>query len=254
MRLATQLFGGRVNRSFDREAGRQEGPGAAPQPQRLATAAAVDVLEQALSKVESLLGSLEAKISQPAPAEDQTGMASDELDELKQALVDVVDRLEGALDQLDAEAQRLSLIADRLEAPSNGALAAAELPAEPATEYEPEPVAIAPTEPEFQPGAESVDIIIAAVPGFQGLMDAQRGLNDLSAVDGASVQRYQNGEASLGVALRDSVSARAIVEGLQMATGYQVVIEEARPEALRLRLRFVSQPEDGASPGRSGIG
>ena len=182
-------------------------------------------------------------------------MVSDELAELKQAFLDVVDRLEDALDQLGAEAQRLSLIADRLETQLGGELPAAELPFEPAEEPEPEPAPaqVASQEPEFQPGDESMDVIIAAVPGFQGLMDAQRGLSGLVAVEGASVRRYQNGEASLGVALRASVSARAIVDGLQEATGHQVVIEEARPEALRLRLRFVDQ-DDGGFSGGSGIG
>ena len=182
-------------------------------------------------------------------------MVSDELAEIKQAFLDVVDRLEDALDQLGAEAQRLSLIADRLEAQLGGELPAAELPFEPAEEPEPapEPAQVASQEPEFQPGDESMDVIIAAVPGFQGLMDAQRGLSGLVAVEGASVRRYQNGEASLGVALRASVSARAIVDGLQEATGHQVVIEEARPEALRLRLRFVDQ-DDGGFSGGSGIG
>ena len=72
-------------------------------------------------------------------------------------------------------------------------------------------------------------------------MDVQRALNGLSTIDNASVVGFKNDEASLRVQPRQPASARQIVEGLRAATGQQVLIEEARPQSQRLRLRFVEQ-------------
>ena len=56
-------------------------------------------------------------------------------------------------------------------------------------------------------------MIVNAVPGFQELMDMQRGLSDLAAVEGASVSSYRNGEASLELTLNAPVTAREIIDG-----------------------------------------
>ena len=218
---------------------------------------AVRVLERALAQVEAMLGRLEGELHRQASTRGSEEMPSHDLEEeLQRALRDVVHRLEDALGNLDNQAQRLSeeasrlsSIADRLEVRLDEvtwAAGQAGAPARPESAREPEPVA--PPEPQFHPAGQPVDVVIAAVPGFQGLMDAQRGLSSLAAVEGASVHRYQNGEASLSVALRGSVTAGEIVEGLRQATGQQLVIEEARPEMLRLRLRFVGslRPEPQA--------
>jgi hypothetical protein len=239
-------------------------------------AEAAQVLERALVQVESMLGKLEGGAERPARAEERREIVPEELTELTQALRQVAQRLEGTLDHLGIEGQRLSneasrlsLIADRLEARLDGLTRALReggppLTAEPARAPEPiveggppptaeparAPEPTVPQEPRFRPADHAVAVVIAAVPGFQGLMDAQRGLSGLPAVEGASVHRYQNGEASLEIALRSSVTAGEIVEGLREATGHQLVIEEARPEALRLRLRFTGQESRGfgASP------
>ena len=49
------------------------------------------------------------------------------------------------------------------------------------------------------------------------------------------------GEAALEVVLNAPVTARQIVDGVRNVTGEQLVIEESRPEAARLRLRFVDR-------------
>ena len=179
-----------------------------------------------------MLRRLEGDVERSASSgEGQEPMPQD-LAELKQALREAVRRLED-------ETSRLAHVADRLEA---------RIGAPPAGEPAAEPAPMTPPEPQFQPVDHPVDVVIAAVPGFQGLMDAQRGLSALPAVEGASVHRYQNGEASLSVTLRSPLTVQEIVEGLQLATGHQLVIEEARPEAQRLRLRFVGslRPEPQA--------
>jgi hypothetical protein len=95
-------------------------------------------------------------------------------------------------------------------------------------------------EPAFAPGGEGVDVTIAAVPGFQGLMDVQRALVRLPHVQGAAVRRYQDDEAAIQLVLSQPLTASAIVEGVTAATGLRLVIDESRPDALRLRLRFLA--------------
>ena len=214
---------------------------------------AAQVLEQTLLHVESMLERMEERAEHLSPGRQGMETRAQELLDLKRALREVVQRLEEALDHLGLEAQRLSdeasrlsLIADRLEARLNQLTLWVEQ-GRPAREREPalEPEPLAPEEPRFQTDDQAVRIVLAAVPGFQGLMDAQRALSALPAVEGASVVGYKNGEASLEVVLHAPVSAREIVEGLGRATGHQLLIEESRPEALRLRLRFIDQEGRG---------
>ena len=96
-------------------------------------------------------------------------------------------------------------------------------------------------EPSFASGGEGVDVTIAAVPGFQGLMDLQHALVRLPQVQSAAVRRYQDDEAAIQIVLSQPMSASMIVEGVAGATGRQIVVDEAVPSALRLRLRFLAE-------------
>ena len=96
-------------------------------------------------------------------------------------------------------------------------------------------------EPPFASGGEGIDVTIAAVPGFQGLMDLQRALVRLPQVHSAAVRRYQDDEAAIQLVLSQPMTASSIVEGVAGATGRQIVVDEARPDALRLRLRFLAE-------------
>lgn len=95
-------------------------------------------------------------------------------------------------------------------------------------------------EPSFAPGGEGVDVTIGAVPGFQGLMEVQRALVRLPSVQSAAVRRYQDDEAAIQLVLGQPMTATAIAEAVTRATGQQLIVDEARVEALRLRLRFLS--------------
>ena len=211
------------------------------------------ILERALAQVESMLGSLDERKERPAKAEEGQAMESNELTDLKRLLREVVHRMEDALDHLGIEAQRLSdetsritLLADRLESRLVGlarSLRQTALVSEP--EPAPEPAPEIPQEPQFQPGDQAIGVIVNAVPGFQELMDMQRGLSDLAAVEGASVSSYRNGEASLELTLNAPVTAREIIDRLGESTNRQLLIEEARPETQRLRLRFINQQSQG---------
>jgi hypothetical protein len=92
----------------------------------------------------------------------------------------------------------------------------------------------------FAAGGEGVDVTIAAVPGFQGLMDVQRALVRLPNVQGAAVRRYQDDEAGIQLVLAQPMTAPAIVQAVTDATGLRMVVDDAAPDALRLRLRFLA--------------
>jgi hypothetical protein len=94
-------------------------------------------------------------------------------------------------------------------------------------------------EPSFAPGGEGIDVTIAAVPGFQGLMELQRALVRLPQVSSAAVRRYQDDEAAIQLVLSQPMSASSIAEGVTASTGRGIVVDEATPNALRLRLRFI---------------
>jgi len=94
-------------------------------------------------------------------------------------------------------------------------------------------------EPSFAPGGEGIDVTIASVPGFQGLMELQRALVRLPQVQSAAVRRYQDDEASIQLVLSQPMSASAIADGVSANTGHRIFVDESRPDALRLRLRFL---------------
>jgi hypothetical protein len=191
-----------------------------------------------------MLGEVEQR-AQAVKTIEGVGMQPFDPDQLSKSLHEALRRLEEALDQLrDAgrqlvgEVGRLSQLADRME----GVLARAPVEPVPVAEAAPpeaEPVPPPVAEPAFHPSDGPVRIIIAAVPGFQGLMDVQRALSSQPGVEGASVKRYQNGEASLELVLVESLAPSRVVELLEQTTGKALLIEEARPEAQLLRLRFL---------------
>lgn len=97
-------------------------------------------------------------------------------------------------------------------------------------------------EPAFAAGGEGIDVTIAAVPGFQGLMEIQRALVRLPQVQSAAVRRYQDDEAAIQLVLGQPMTAAAIAEGVTNGTGKRIFVDEARPDTLRLRLRFLNNP------------
>jgi len=94
-------------------------------------------------------------------------------------------------------------------------------------------------EPSFAPGGEGIDVTIADVPGFQGLMEIQRALVRLPQVQSAAVRRYQDDEAAIQLVLSQPLTASAIAEGVSAGTSHRIIVDDARPDALRLRLRFL---------------
>jgi hypothetical protein len=214
---------------------------------------AARVLTRALSQVESMLDRAEGRSpSPPSPSSTHEELPPPDPNELRRSLRRALDRLEDAIDHVGIEEQRLSdqvaelaLLIERLEHRLDGVARQLErslarlAPAAQEVTAEPAPVRQEPREPRFAAGGEGVGLVIADVPGFQGLMEVQWGLTRLPAVQSASVKRYQNGEASIKVLLREPATASEIVEGVSDATGNTLLIEEARPDTSRLRLRFI---------------
>ncbi len=273
LRVASQLFGGTVVTTKPPTrapvAPKEETPGgtemvSASQDLKRSKQAseAAENLEQTLDHFEAMLEALEshvqsddssnAAVSGTNPAATGSGTTG--------AMNGSIERLETMLNRLATQAQRLAdgasdlaQVAGQMEGRlGEVARAVREAPARQPVSIEdkgedkhevPEDVLEpdAPAEPQFDPANSPLFVALAGVPGFQGLMDAQRALTGLPETEGASVVAFKNGEAALEVVLNAPVTARQIVEGVRNVTGGQLVIEESRPEAARLRLRFVDR-------------
>jgi hypothetical protein len=175
---------------------------------------------------------------------DLMGEEGGRLSEQVRALTEAVLRLERRLDELPKLAAQVgpaqTAVPEAQPQPEpEPEPAPAEIPAVAA----PPPVEQEPPEPQFAAGGNGIQLLISAVPGFQGLMEVQRALTHMPAVEGASVERYLDGEARIILLLRESLTARRIADGLAEYIGEPLTIEEARPEALRLHLRVGG--EDG---------
>ena len=185
-RVATQIFGGRMNTTGHSEPPdqRQMTKPAAATPASHSSKAA-QILEHALTRVEALLGNVDEPEAQPVPGPEEATkeaqqMASVELNDVKRTLREVVGRLEDALDHLGIEAQRLSdetsritIVADRLESRLLGLTRSLERDAPPPPEAEPVPAPppeapAADAEPLFLPGERGIAVLIAAGAGGAG--------------------------------------------------------------------------------------
>lgn len=92
----------------------------------------------------------------------------------------------------------------------------------------------------FPPGGEGIDVTIAGVPGFQGLMELQRALVRMPEVQSAAVRRYQDDEAAIQLVLSQPMTSSAVAEGVSAGTGKRIIVDESQPDQLRLRLRFLA--------------
>ncbi len=237
------------------------GPSSVQKRSTQATEAAEN-LKQTLDHFEAMLDALENHV-QPDEASSATvsgATSAATRSGTTGTMNGTVERLEQMLSRLATQAQRLAdgasdlaLVAGQMEGRLGEVTRAArEAPArEPvaeqariANEIEPPEKVLepdTPAEPQFDPANSPLSVALAGVPGFQGLMDAQRALTELAETEGASVVAFKNGEAALEVQLNAPVTARQLVDGVRNITGEQLVIEESRPEAARLRLRFVDR-------------
>ena len=185
--------------------------------------------EAMLASQSALLHIAQRLEQQLSEDKDQRGILNDQLTTLA-----------SSLDRLGSHLQGLStLLADLLERLADPAPLHLGTTTPPAATPEPEPIA-PPADPTFPPGGEGVTLSISGVPGFQALMDLQKALIALDSVDGASVERFQEGDSRILLHLKSPLTANQLTDNLRDATGQVIVIEESRPELLRLRLKIVS--------------
>lgn len=201
-----------------------------PEPQNHeAVEKAARILAQALMEAEVVLGA-----ERDARAEARAQV-------MPPALLETLERFSDVMVRLVEHTEHLAnSVADLTEAVSSmaDARAAAPQPGSGGASVAPKPQ-LPEMEPSFAPGGEGVDVSIANVPGFQGLMDVQRALVTLPQVQSAAVRRYQDEEAAIQLILRQPMTATQIAEAVSGATGKQLIVDDARPELLRLRLRFL---------------
>ena len=252
LRAASQLFRGDMVTTSETQRQSESSNSPAGAAVKRSAAEAAEKLERTLSHFETMLQALEGQLQGGPPPDANADVNTAEQAGLNDGMERFFERLDRAIERLNGQTSRLSdgasdlaLVAGRVEAVLSDltrTLGRATRLEE--TRAAPEPLVSA--EPEFQPGDEAVGVVLAAVPGFQGLMDAQRALSNLPEAEGVSVVAYKNGEASLEMVLREPVTASRVVEALSESTNQPLLIEDSRPEALRLRLRFVEH-EGGAS-------
>lgn len=142
------------------------------------------------------------------------------------ALGDQLGTLAGSLDRLVSHLQGLATLMAELLVRL----------AEPVAAMPPD---ASPSEALFQPGGEGVSLTIAGVPGFQALMEIQKALTALDQVSHASVERFQEGDSRILVALSAAIGAEELVAALIESTGQAMAVEESKPELARLRIRVV---------------
>jgi hypothetical protein len=167
-------------------------------------------------------------------------LAADREQRSQQIPPQVIDTLERFSSVLTRLVEHTEQLAERMTELTEAVGAIAETrmqePAPPAMPPAPTPE----LEPSFAPGGEGIDVTISAVPGFQGLMELQRALVRLPQVQSAAVRRYQDDEAAIQLVLSQPMTASGIAGGVTTGTGHRIFVDEARPEALRLRLRFLN--------------
>ena len=178
-----------------------------------ATSVRSEPLRDELARSSSLLDQLTSRLDQQL-TEDR---------EQRQVLSGQLTTLAGSLDALVNHLQSLSqLMADILERMSQPPPA-------------PEPVG----EPQFAAGGEGISLTLSGVPGFQMLMDVQKALTSMDQVAGASVERFQDGDARILLQLRMPITATELADSLRRTTSFAFGVDESRPELMRLRLRFI---------------
>lgn len=93
----------------------------------------------------------------------------------------------------------------------------------------------APGERLFQPGGQTVLIVLAGVSGSRDLVQAERALSSFPGAERVALVGFEKGAASFEMILRPPLRADDIVEGLREFTGWEVLVEETEPEVLRVR-------------------
>jgi hypothetical protein len=178
------------------------------------------IIAQALMEAEEILGSKRESHQQQIPPQ-----LLDTLERFSSLLARLVEHTEHLAERMTELTEAVAALADTRARAAGPPTSTPQLPE---------------MERAYAPGGEGIDVTIEAVPGFQGLMELQRALVRLPEVQSAAVRKYQDDEAAIQLVLAQPMTASAIAAGITGSTGHPIIVDEARPDQLRLRLRFLS--------------
>ena len=98
--------------------------------------------------------------------------------------------------------------------------------------------------------SNTLSIVLADVPNFQALLEVERALAALPMAERADLIRCQDGDAWIDLLLQAPAAPEDIVAASSSA-GHELIIQEARTDAMELRMRYVA-PTSAARGEREG--
>ena len=209
---------------------------AAPQVENLLRALTARVDEAISNLADNRRILLEGTQAEARATREHLDSVLERMEKNRRVIIDQLSTLSQGLERLERRLDDVTSVAGGTNPPAvAGTPASTEEPVE--------------TEPTFQPTEGGLVLAISSVPGFQGLMEVQRALTRLPAVEGASVERYFDGEARIVIMLRDAITVKHLVETLTQATGQQLQIEESIPAAALSEPLMTGHPTDAAPEG-----
>ena len=191
------------------------------------------IQEQALVQMQAMLSQVERGVEGGGPLTELPEMA-----QLRKAVHNSCALIRESLSRLTDDVSRLVQASERHSGRSNGAEVAVAPPLPSSVIEE-----IGMKEPEFD-SSEAVRILLEAVPDFDGATAVQQALSDMAQASSVAVMEFEDTSASIEMELATPVNVRQIMEQLRERTGRHYLVEQARPEEHKLRIRLIEHEED----------
>ena len=200
---------------------------------RRPVSASPKIQERALLQMQAMLSEVERGVEGGRPLTELPEMAK-----LRKAVHNSCSLIREGLSRLTDDVSRLVKASERQTGRSNGAAppVATRLPSRVIEE-------IGMKEPVFDSN-EAVRIALEAVPDFDGATAVQQALSDLPQATSVAVIEFEDTSASIEMELATPVNVRQIMEQLREHTSRHYLVEHARPEEHKLRIRFIEHEED----------
>lgn len=210
------------------------------------------IQEQALVQMQAMLSQVERGAHGEGPLQE-----SPEIAELRRTVHQRCAELRDGLTRLADDVTRLADAATRRNGHTNGyqnghsnGSTNGHAPAPPAANGTNEAASPKPTvESKFEATGWPLRVVLEAVPDFEAATAVQQALSDMPQATSAAVIEFEDASASLDVDLDVAVSLREIMDQLREHTGRHYLVEQARPDEHRLRVRFIEHEEDKVAAG-----
>lgn len=194
--------------------------------------------EQALVQMQAMLSEVERGADGGGPLTEQPEMA-----ELRKAVHDSCALIREGLMRLTDDVSRLVKASEWHNGRSNDS-AVLDVAPQPSSVVE----EIGIREPQFDPN-QAVHISLEAVPDFDRAAAVQQALSDMPQAASVEVIEFEDTSASIEMELTTPVNVRQIMEQLREHTRRHFLVEVARPEEHKLRVRFIEHEEDRVQNG-----